>query len=387
METTPKKRGDFTTTLGRPSKGSLSSYPESLVKLIKAMREAHSGWGAQIIQMEIVQTTSYKLKDLPSLSAIHRYLKEQGLVKVTIPTSQPPSGLLSRKIKRVHDLWQMDAQGTLKVDGIGYHSIINIKDIKSKVHCMAFPVSLTSPHAQPKALHYFWALRLAFLEWGLPKAIQVDKDSAFYESTSKSAFPKLLQIWLAGLGIELRFITKPPPTQNATIERAHQTIEKQAIQGQKYTCWKYFFNYCNERRKRINEILPNRSLGKKAPLQVFPKACHSTRVYSLETEEQLIDIKQVQKHLTNYTWYRKVSKSQTINLGGHKYYVKNAQAYTYVQVNFCNRSKKLVFRNDKEQILTKFPIKKIDSLTLMGADSKTLKSMLYKIKHFKTFSL
>jgi len=387
MATTPKKRGDLSSVLGRPCKGDLSSYPAEIIRHIKAIRINHPGWGAQTIQIELVKTTPYGLRELPSISAIHRYLKQEGLVKPTVPRSSVPSVSTSRKIKRVHDLWELDAQGAVKVAGIGYQALINIKDIKSKVHCMAFPVNLASVHSQSKVTPYYWSLRLAFLQWGFPKVIQVDKASVFFESTSKSPFPTLFHLWLVGLGMELKFITKPPPAQNASVERAHQTMEKQAIQGQHYTCWKYFFKYCNERRKRMNEDLPNRSLGKKAPLQVFPNAAHSARPYSLETEQELVDFKRIHRHLAKYTWYRKVGKNKTLSLGGHKYYVKNALPQSYVQIKFCNRAKKLVFRNGKEQILAKCPIKKIDHLALMGNNTKGLKTTFYKINHFKDFIL
>lgn len=373
--------------MGRPKKGSLSSYPAKMVKAIKTLREKYPGWGVQMIQIELTQTHGYAIKDLPSLSAIHRYLKQEGLVKATIPGNGPPTGSQTPKARRVHDVWEMDAQGAVQVGGIGCQALINIKDIKSKVHCMAFPVPVTSVHGQPKAVHYYWSVRLALLEWGLPKVIQVDKARVFWESTSKSPFPTLFHLWLVGLGIRLRFIEKPPPTENATVERSHQTMEKQVIQGQHYNCWKELFNFCHQRRKTLNELFPKRSLNNKAPLQVFPKAAHNARVYSLQSEEQLLDLKRIYSHLAKYIWYRKVSNNHTLNLGGHKYYVKKATPQSYVQIKFCNRRKKLIFKNEKEQVLAQLPLKKIDHLTLMGTDTKGLLSTFYKINHFRDFCL
>lgn len=386
MATAPKKRG-LDSKMGRPPTGSLSSYPAKMVKTIKDFRKKYPGWSAKMIQLELVKTKQYALEDLPSVSAIHRYFKQEGLVKQTIPRGDTPRQVSRPKVRRVHDLWEMDAQGAVKVGGIGYQALINIKDIKSKVHCMAFPVDLASVHSQPKTLHYYWCVRLAFIEWGLPKTIQVDKDSVFFESTSKSAFPTIFHLWLVGLGVDLRFITQPPPKENASVERAHQTMEKQVIQGQSYTCWKELFAFCNQRRKRLNEDFAKRSLRNKAPLQAFPNAVHSERSYSLETEKQLLDFKRIYSYLAKYTWYRKVSKVQTINLGGHKYYVKKAIVGTYIQVRFCNRRKKLVFKDDKEQILTILPIKKIDHFNLMGTDTKGLLATFYKINHFRKFIL
>jgi len=263
-----KKRALYHSTLGRPQKGCLSSFPDQIVKLIKNLREAKPGWGAISIHTELMEEYNYSLDQIPQIAAINRYLKEQGYVKAYQPSGEQPISKKCNKLARSpHDLWEMDAKGSLKVKGIGYQVLINIKDIKSRLYCMTFPVSVANSMTQPSTQHYYWALRFAFLQWGLPKRIQVDKDSVFYENKSKSPFPKLFHLWLVGLGIDLCFITQPPPYKNAVVERSHQTLDRQVVKGQSYQDWKQFFLFCNKRRKILNEKLPSKSLGKKAPLQ------------------------------------------------------------------------------------------------------------------------
>ncbi len=388
MAVLDKKRAPLENQRGRPRKGALSTYPKDLVVLIKGLREKHEGWGAINILVELEEEYNYSSSDLPSIASLNRYLKSNGFIKTYIRSSPfPKSGNCNKKAGRVHGVWELDAQGAVRVKGIGHQAMINIKDTRSKLHCMAFPVSVGNSNTQPRTRCYYWALRLAFSEWGLPKVIQVDKDAVFYENRSKSPFPKSLHAWLISLGIELCFIKYSPPTNNAIIERAHQTMERQVLKGQGYDCWKSLFQYCNKRRKRMNEKIPNRSLDNKPPLKAFPKAIHSRRPYSIEKEAELIDLKKLQAYLAKCTWYRQTSSAKTLSLGGQQYYLKNAKPNSQLQIEFCNRSKKLIFRDANELFVDKLPIKNLTVEKLMGATTKSLLSMKNKIYRFRNCPL
>ncbi len=351
---------------GRPIKGALSSYPAELIKLIHDLRTKHEGWGAITILIEL-EDYGYSKSDLPSVDAVNRYLKEAGFMKKREPSSPMPSKKC-KKAKHAHDLWEMDAQGSTEVKGIGAVAMINIKDQKSKIHCMAFPVHVKTKMTQPKTDSYLWAMRLAFEQWGLPKAIQVDKDSVFIDNKSKSPFPSQVHLLLIGLRIRLCFIDVPPPRKQSMVERSHQTIERQAIIGQQYETWQQLFQFTNKRRKKLNEKLPNRMLGKKAPLTAFPEAKHSGLHYRVETEEQLIDMKRIYKYLSKCCWFRRVSKAKTLSLDSKVYYLKNAKPETQLQINFCNKRKKLIFQDDNERIVAIHPIKDFSIHYIMNLD-------------------
>jgi Integrase core domain. len=354
-----------------------------LVDRIYDLRYNHEGWGAITI-LEELEDEGYVRASLPSIDAVNRYLKESGFIKKREPSSPMPKGKC-KKAKHPHDLWEMDAQGANKVKRIGAVSMINIKDQYSKVHCMAFPVHVRTKMTQPKTDSYLWAMRLAFEQWGMPRMIQVDKDSVFIDNKSKSPFPSQVHLLLIGLGIKLCFIDVPPPRKQSMVERSHQTIDRQVMMGQEYGTWQKLFQFTNKRRKKMNEKLPNRMLNKKPPLTAFPDAKHSGRHYSVETEEQLIDMKRIFKYLSKCRWYRKVSSVKTLSLDSKIYYLKNAKPGTQLQIKFCNRRKKLIFQNDKELIVAIHPIKDFSIDYVMNATAKNLismKKMLFKNKEF-----
>ena len=365
--------------------GVLQSYPSKLRQEIYDLRDKNTGWGAISILVELEASFGYSKTDLPSPDAIHRYLQQCGFIKPKVPKGNLPNGRLPL-VDDFHDLWEMDAQGAVAVKGIGYISMINIKDTKSKAYIYSFPVQVKGKKSQPKTQHYLWALRLAFEEFGLPKAIQVDKDSVFIDNTSKSPFPSVLRLFLLGLGIELCFIELPPPLKQAMVERSHQTMYKQVLEGKTYQSWHQLFMNTNYRRKVLNEKYPCRTLNKKAPLQAFPKAKDSGRHYSIEQEQELLKTTRIEQYLAKCTWFRKVSSVKTISLG-EIYYLKNAQPSTYVQIKFCAQSKKLVFRDVNEQIVKELFVKDFAKKLVKQQTLNQLVAMRKKLLDNKNFPL
>lgn len=357
--------------MGRPPSGPLGTFDVELSNKIKQLRKENEGWGALTILVELEEEFSYSQESLPSARSVNRYLKQNNFIKPLEPAGNFPTSPCE-KPKEVHQVWEMDAQGATEVDGIGHQATINMKDGLSKKHCMAFPVAVKNQSSQPATRHYKWAFRLAFTESGMPRCVQVDKDSVFIENSSRSPFPSRLHLWLAALGVELCFIEKPPPAQQATVERSHQTMERQAVRGKSFKNWQQFFRHCQKRRQRMNEKFPSRSHGGKAPLQAFPEAIHSGRHYSVEQEHELLDVHRIYTLLSKGKWYRVVSSGKMVSLGGQRYYLKEAVPKNQIQVTFCAQSNLLIFRNDKELVLDRLPLKGASLEDLMESDPNSM---------------
>lgn len=371
---------------GRPRRGALSTYPRRMVNLIYKLRRRYEGWGAITILVELEDEYGYSSSELPGIDAVNRYLKEQGFVKAKEPRSKLPSEEY-RSPKKYHELWEMDAQGALMVKGLGYVAMINVKDSVSKIHAVAFPVHVGGNKSQPKTSSYYWALRLAFERWGLPQGIQVDKDSVFIDNTSKSPFPSRLHLFLISLGIDLQFIDAPPPKKQNIVERSHQTAERQTLRGLCYQSWQALFKFANKRTQRMNTRLPNRLLGKQPPLKAHPQAKHSGRPYKVKDEIKLVDMHRVYDYLARGTWYRKVSNSRTLSFNSKQYFLKDAQPGTQLQINFCKKSKKLIFRDAKELIVAEKNIRNFSIETVMGGTQKQINTMKKKLFNDRDFPL
>jgi hypothetical protein len=62
------------------------------------------------------------------------------------------------------------------------------------------------------------ALRAAFCRWGLPDAVRLDNG---YPWGNWSELPTALALWLAGLGVGLKFNPPRRPRDNGVVERSH----------------------------------------------------------------------------------------------------------------------------------------------------------------------
>jgi transposase len=300
---------------GRPASGALGQYSQALQEAIKEMREKQPGWGALTLRVELELDPKYAETQLPSRSRIAAFLKEKNLSRQYDRHSHLPE-TLALKAKAVHEEWEIDAQGEQEVAGLGKVSIINIGDLVSRLKVDSF-ACFARPH--PDTLDYQFVLRRAFITYGMPQRISLDHDSVYYDNGSSSPFPTTLHLWLMALGIEARFITKPPPLEHSQIERQHQTISAQAIYGQTYEQESDLQKSLQKRLEFLNYAFPSSSLGGQAPLQAFAQAKHSGRTYQINIEESLLDMNRVYSYLEKGKWFRRASTQGQVSLGAQRY--------------------------------------------------------------------
>lgn len=244
--------------------------------------------------------------------------------------------------------------------------MLNIKDVYSKIYCMAYPNLKASIHGHSKRLDYQCALRLAFMEHGLPQSIQTDHESIFYENKGKSPFPTLFHLWLVGLGISMSFSRMRRPTDQGMVERMHQTIENQVASKSELPDWESFFHLCQNRRRFLNQHFACRSLDGRSPFEVHAEQKHSGRYYHPQHEEQLLSLDRIYDLLSKGKWYRKASKNRSLTLGGEVYYVAKAPSLSQLCITFDRETKLLHFHDDKEILVERLPIKGICKKHIMG---------------------
>lgn len=248
--------------MGRPATGPLSTFPNELKETILHLRQLHPGWGPNTLLAALKMDACWRDQPLPSRAQIARFLKQAGLTRRYQPhhdLPQPPRASLIMP----HQEWQMDAQGIMRVEGVGKVSLITIVDVVSRLKAESYPSLETTNPALPD---YQLTLRRAFLTYGLPETLTLDHGTVFYDNTTPSPFPTRLHLWLLALGIQVRFTRKRCPTDHAIIERTHQTMTAQALLGQTYRSHTALWAGLDERREVLNQHLPSRALSHQAPM-------------------------------------------------------------------------------------------------------------------------
>lgn len=321
------------TKRGRPPSGALSSYGGAMQQQIQQMREAHPGWGAITMRIELQRAA--KDSPLPSRARIAAYLKEQGKVRgyhrhrAVTPEAKPQA-------REVHEVWEMDAAGEEDLPGLGNVSLINISDVVSrvKVGCIAYQ----GRESTLSSTEYQAALRQVFTEYGLPQVMSLDHGPAFFDNTCPSPFPTRLHLWLVALGVRVYFITKAPPLEHAIIERSHPTLHGQIAQTQPWESLAQLQQVCDQRRQFLNQDYPSVTFHQHAPYQVFPQARHTPRPYRREWEADMLDMQRVYQLLQCGCWYRNSNAQGCFSLGRQRFNMGHACGKTTLTIHFDAKS-------------------------------------------------
>ena len=355
-------RPDLASHFGRHTTGALSTFPAALQAHIRHLRETHRGWGATTILVELQRDPQWSSQPLPSRARIAAFLKEAGLTRRYQKRRDPPQPPATAATTP-HEAWQLDAQGAVTVAGVGTVSIINVVDEVSHLKVESTPIT----GSQPTGPDYQASLRRAFTSCGLPERISFDHGSAFYDNTTPSPFPTLLHLWLIALGVLVRFTRKRRPTDHALVERTHQTMTQQTVDGQTWPDLPGLWTGLDDRREVLNRWLPMQVLGKQAPLQAYPEAAHSGRVYRPEWEAELVDLRRVDAFLAQQEWFRQTNSHGEFWLGQQRYNVGKRWGKTEVAIRYDPLTREIVCRPGGGEAVIRFAIKGLTVPDLMGA--------------------
>jgi hypothetical protein len=246
--------------------------------------------------------------------------------------------------------------------------LINLTDCFSRVKLLSFPCWVGDQQVQrhPDTLDYLLALRLACLDWGLPGQLRVDRDSVFFDNTSKSPFPTRLHLFLLGLDVAL--VIGPPhqPQQRTITERNHQTWDQQVLCGQQFADWDALWQALDARRDFLNRALPCRGSDDLPPLLAHPQAATPRRPYTPSQEPHLFDVARIENYLGQGQWFRQASNVGTITLGDQHYGLGQTWAKHEVQITYPPAEHGLVFLDHDGQRTQQRPIKGLSYPELAG---------------------
>src|SRR6266700_775118 len=351
-----------TSRMGRPATGPVSSFPNEVKEVILRLRKLHPGWGPNTLLTALKMEAGFRGQPLPSRARIATLLKEAGLTRRYQPHHdliQPPRVPLNTP----HQEWQMDAQGIMRVEGVGKVSLITIVDVVSRLKTESYPSLETTNPALPD---YQLSLRRAFLTYGLPQVLTLDHGTVFYDNTTPSPYPTRLHLWLLALGVQVRFTRKRCPTDHAIIERIHQTMTAQALLGQTYASHADLWAGLDERRAVLNRHLPSRALSRQAPLEAYPQAIHSGRMYRPEWEEDLLCLERVWTYLRACRWFRRIRTNGFFCLGGYSYYLGKQVAHLGVAIRFDADPLAFLCQFEGNEEIVRVPAQGLTKADLMG---------------------
>jgi hypothetical protein len=324
--------------LGRPASGILSTFDPKVRFACLRIKRQHPRWGPDVVLAELATRSWAIRKELPSASRIGAYYSQFGdrLVKVRSHKQLPQDSPLEPALRCAHGCWQMDMDERVELPGYGLVNILNLVDYATgiKIRASIFPAH----HENGRRCRVSWpqmqfALRQAFIQWGLPKRIRTDRDRVIV-AEGDYPFPKFFTLWLIGLGIEHEFIRRV--IENGCVERAHQTWEGRLDGYGPASELEYWQHLSDYELWRMNAILPSRGRNcrRRPPLMVYPEARIPLRWYHFEDEPAIFDIQRVHQYLTHGKWLRHTSSKGQFSLNNQKFNVGVKFKRRWVQINF-----------------------------------------------------
>ena len=183
---------------------------------------------------------------------------------------------------------------------------------------------------------------------------------------SASPYPSLLHLWLIALGIEVRFIQQKPPAEHSVIERSHQTVAQQAIDGQSFTDSLAVQKSLSDRLDFLNLRYPSLSLGGQPPLAACPEAKHAHRPYRLAWEDEMLDMQRVYDYLAEGRWFRRTSSKGQFSLGAHLYNAGSRFSKQTLEITFDLQTLEFVCLSEDGNQTIRFPAQGLTKTHLMG---------------------
>jgi transposase len=354
--------------MGRPTTGLLSTFPASIRETVKGWREAHPGWGPKTLRAELEADERFKGQKLPCVRSIAAFLKQEELTRPYERHSELPQATRIAAVEAPHEVWEMDARGHELILDVGVVALINLNDRFSRLRLLSYPCLLGQEcwTRSPATEDYQLALRLAFIDWGMPQTIQVDHEGVFYDNGTKSPFPTPIHRWLVALGISLTFGRKGCPSDQGLTENSHQLWDRQVLQGQTFADWDNLYHALRQRRDFLNTRLPCASLDEVPPLVAYPQAETSGRPYRPEGERELLDLERVYDYLSQGRWFRNAGKDGNTSIGGQYYLLGCKWEKQQVEITFDPSDQQLVFLAEDGERKQRHAIKGLTKESLMG---------------------
>jgi putative transposase len=234
---------------------------------IRRWRARHPSWGAPKLRWALKQR--FGSKNLPSESAISRWLKEWGLTrKRRRPAHKGP--VVDRPkltmAKGPNDVWTVDFKGWFRVGDGTRVEPLTIRDLASR-YILGI---ILLEHQNVRDCRS--AFEKIFREYGLPGVIRADNGCPF-GATGALGLTRL-SAWWVKLGIKVEFIAPGHPEQNGAHEQFHRVYKDETLQPVAMSL-RAQKNRSERWRRHYNCERPHEGLGMRVPAHCYRKSRRS----------------------------------------------------------------------------------------------------------------
>jgi hypothetical protein len=209
-----------------------------------------------------------------------------------------------------HAVWQIDHQDGLPVQGLTEPVVLQSVCAPAAGLIIGAEVfaGRRGAHAVPEDA-ILDALRRHFVQWGRPRALQVDGGVRFL-GQSQRTFPSRFELFCAGLGLQVQQIRPGHPTDNGAVERLHRTLDGVLLETP-YADLAAAQAALDAHVALLNAHFPSRAQACRGqpPLRRYPQARHSGRPYDPTHEADLFDLEAVDRVLAQWQWQRQAAPS------------------------------------------------------------------------------
>jgi transposase-like protein len=208
------RTGLQTTHPGRPATGLFSRFAPQVTIRALALKREHRRWGPKRVLVELQRDPTLTGCTLPSPSRLAVLFRTECPDCVGVHSPKQPAPLPPPRPTAVHECWQLDTQEGIHLADGHVASVCTIRDPfgAAILSSRAFDVTSSGRYRKLTWQEVRSVIRSACSEWEtLPDAIQTDNEVCLAGQPTDPA-PSQLSLWLAGLGVEHRFIRPGQPT-------------------------------------------------------------------------------------------------------------------------------------------------------------------------------
>jgi transposase InsO family protein len=351
----------------RSAPGALSQFEPLVAERALYWKQQHPKRGASRILADLATDPDVAELCLPRPRTLARFFQQQCphlLQKRQPQPSAPPSP------RQVHELWQLDSKEAIR---LGDGSLATVLEVREPVACaclglLAHQVDTARGWRKLSLREIQADLRQVFSVWGLPAAIQTDRERVYGQPASEG-FPSRFTLWLIGLGLRHEFSRPRQPTDQAAVEREHRTIFDWLERPQPWADLSAFQTDLDRARAAHNSLLPSQAgdCQNHPPLQAHPEVGQPLRPYHPSAELALFQLGRVDAFLARFHWTYQVSSSGQVLIAQQAYSVGVASAGQRVDVVFEPQARSFAFHDGKSgTFIKRHSAKGLDVATITG---------------------